>query len=90
MIVKDVSIIENGIDVGGEELKGTIIHVKSDNLGVHQALGLVKNFSKTEYCCRFCTCSRSEMKTLCKEIPSKLRTIQHYNEQIKVINDSTR
>lgn len=90
MIVKDVSIIENGIDIGGEELRGTIIHVKSDNLGVHQAYGLVKNFSKTEYCCRFCTCSRSEMKTLCKEIPSKRRTIEHYNEQIKIINDSTK
>lgn len=90
LIVNDISIIENGIDIGGELLKGTITNVKSDNLGIHQAYGLVKNFSKTEYCCRFCTCSRSEIKTLCKEIPSKLRTIEHYNEQIKIINDSSK
>lgn len=89
-IVQDISHIENGIDIGGDILRGTITIFSSDNLGQHTALGLVKNFSKTEYCCRFCVCTLSEMKTLCKEIPSKIRTLEQYNEQIKKINDSTK
>lgn len=89
-IVNDISYIENGIDIGGEIIRGTVTFVASDNLGQHTALGLVKNFSRTEYCCRFCNCSLSEMKTLCKEIPSKIRTLEQYNELIQKINDSTK
>lgn len=89
-IVRDISYIENGIDIGGEIIRGTISYFSSDNLGQHTALGFVQNFSTTEYCCRFCTCPLFEMKTLCKEIPSKIRTIEQYNEQIRKINDSAK
>lgn len=89
-IVQDVSQIENGIDIGGGEIiRGTVTYVSSDNLGQNTALGFVKNFSKAEYCCRFCTCSQSEMKTLCKEDQSKIRTLEQYNEHIKIVNNST-
>lgn len=90
LIVKDISNLEEGVDIGGKILRGTITYVTSDNLGINTAYGLVKNFSKTEYCCRFCTCNRSEIHTLCVEDQSKLRTIQHYNKQIEKINDMTK
>lgn len=90
LIVKDISILENGIDIGGKILRGTVIYVTSDNLGINTAYGLVKNFSKTEYCCRFCTCTRSELQTLCVADQSKLRTIEHHNQQIEKINDLTK
>ena len=53
-IVNDISCIEDGIDIGGEIIRGTVTFVASDNLGQNTALGFVKNFRKTEYCCRFC------------------------------------
>lgn len=90
LIVKDISNLEDGIDIGGKIIRGTVTYVASDNLGIHTAYGLVKNFSTTEYCCRFCTCTRSELQTLCVEDPSKLRTIEHYNKQIEKINDATK
>lgn len=90
LIVSHISNIERGIDIGGEVIRGTLIYVTSDNLGINTAFQLVKNFSKTDYSCLFCTCSRTELQTIYNEDPSKLRTIEHYNKQIEMINDSTK
>lgn len=90
VIVKDIAQIENGIDIGDRIIKGTVTFVASDNLGANTALGFVRNFSKAKYCCRFCTCSLPEMRTLCHEVPSKNRTIEHYDEQITLIENSTK
>lgn len=90
MITKDLSIIEDGIDIGGQVLRGTLVFVTSDNLGAHTCLGLVKNFSKTPYCCRVCKVNRDEMKTCCNELPSQLRKIDDYTAAIGIIENSTK
>lgn len=88
-LVADLRQIENGIVLSdGFTIKGTVISVVSDNLGANTILGFVKNFSKTKYPCRFCLCSLDEIRTLCKEDPSKLRTKQHYEEQLQKIKNS--
>lgn len=85
-IVSDLQQIEKGIILNdGTIIKGTVISVVSDNLGANTILGLVKNFSKTKYPCRFCLCSLDEIKTTSKEIMSKRRTKQHYEEPKLII-----
>lgn len=87
----DVKQIENGIELdAGEEIKGTVVDADSDNLGANTILGFVKNFSKTENYCRFCVCTREEAQKLCREIPSKRRTKEQYDEQIALIANSTK
>lgn len=88
-LVSELRIIENGIVLNdGTTIKGTVISVVSDNLGANTILGFVKNFSKTKYPCRFCSCSLDEIRTVCKEIPSKRRTKEHYEEQLVKIKYS--
>lgn len=90
VVVNDIAQIENGIDIGGRIVKGSVTFVASDNLGANTALGFVRNFSKAKYFCRFCTCPLPETKTLCQEVPPKLRTVEHYNDQIQLIKNSTK
>lgn len=90
-IVKDISRFEEGIDIGdGRIIRGTVVIFSSDNLGANTALGLVPNFSKAYFFCRFCLCSRDEIKFLSKEIPEKRRNKQEYEEQIANISDSAK
>lgn len=86
-LVDDLRQIENGIVLNdGTKIRGTVASVVSDNLGANTILGFVKNFSKTKYPCRFCLCSLDEIRTVSKEIPTKRRTKEHYEEQLlKVI-----
>lgn len=90
VVVNDIAQIEAGIDIGGRIVKGTVTFVASDNLGANTALSFVRNFSKAKYFCRFCTCPLPETKTLCQEIPSKIRTVEHYNDQIQLIKNLTK
>lgn len=90
-IVKDVSKLEKGIDIGGGKIiRGTVTYFSSDNLGANTALGLVQNFSKAHYFCRFCLCSKEEIQTSCRESPHKARNKKNYEEQLSKINDATK
>lgn len=90
-LVSELRQIENGIVLNdGTVIKGTVVSVVSDNLGANIILGLVKNFSKTKYPCRFCLCSLEEIQTKCKEIASKRRTKAHYEDQLKKNENTTK
>lgn len=85
----DLRQIENGIILhDGTTMRGTVVSVVSDNLGANTILGFVKNFSKAKYPCRFCLCSIEEIRTVCKEIQSKRRTKDNYEEQLQKIKYS--
>lgn len=87
-IVFDLDYLERvGINVNGFCLKGTLTHLAFDNLGANLSLGFVPCFSASHYC-RHCLTSRNECQTLCKEQQSKIRTRNHYDEQIKIIDVS--
>lgn len=89
IVVKDLSALENGIDVGGGlTITGTLVNIVADNLGANIALGFVANFSKAKFYCRFCECDIIECKAVHVDIPSKRRTKQRYNNQIITIANS--
>lgn len=72
----------------GLNIKGTLVHLLSDNLGANAALGFVESFGRTHYYCRFCECDRDECKILQKEDPSKRRNTHRYEAQIEKIKNS--
>lgn len=81
--------LENGIYVGdGLSIRGTLVHLLSDNLGANARLGFVECFSKPKSWCRFCECDSIECKNLHGEIPSKKRTKERYAEQLVTIANS--
>lgn len=89
-VVSELSDIENGIDIGnGEVIHGTLAYFNSDNLGSNAALSLVQNFSRAYYFCRFCLCSKDEIRSVYEEIPQKIRTKEGYNDLIEIVNNST-
>lgn len=89
IVVKDLSALENGIDVGGGlTITGTLVNIVADNLGANIALGFVAYFSKAKFYCRFCECDIIECKAAHADIPSKRRTKQRYINQIITIANS--
>ena len=44
----------------GKNIKGTLIFIGEDNLGGHSLGGLLENFSKAKYFCRYCLITRDE------------------------------
>lgn len=89
IVVKDLSALENGIDIGGGlTITGTLVNIVADNLGANIALGFVGNFSKAKFYCRFCECDTIECKAVHVDMPSKRRTKQRYDNQIITIANS--
>ena len=64
-LVQDLQDIEeNGIDIEGIDegnVKGTVVAMLGDNLGIHSIGGFIENFSTTEFMCRYCKISRDDM-----------------------------
>lgn len=83
LIVDEVSLLEtNGLKVGNEIFKGTIINVACDNLGANSVFGLVECFV-ANYFCRQCECSKTECQTMVKEDKRKRRTKRKYENLVK-------
>lgn len=81
-----ISIENTNINDGKKNiLKGSLVHVAFDNLGGNTIFGFVKSFN-SHYYCRICFCKRESCQKKTREISDKIRTKQHYDEQIKVIN----
>lgn len=68
-LIDDVKTLEmEGIEVpfSDSPLRGTVIQVTGDNLGLHGLFGLVESFSAT-YCCRFCLTTKEELQSVFTE-----------------------
>lgn len=89
IVVKDISRLEDGICVGdGLTIKGTLVHLSSDNLAANIALGFAQSFGKTIYYCGFCECDKDECALSHKEISAEKRTKERYAEQLVTIANS--
>lgn len=88
-ILNDIKHLEEiGIDIGMEkQLRGTISNVVLDNLGANITLGFAASFSSLYYC-RICECDKNECKSAISENLSKYRTIDTYNQQINIVQQS--
>lgn len=91
VIVEDIRVLEtDGIELeDGTILRGSISCLGFDNLGAHQALGLVESFRST-YCCRICTLPSKVCEQSTREVISKYRNKAQYEESLKKIAVSTK
>lgn len=79
-IIKDIKYLEtNGITIGNQTFKGTIIALSFDNLGGNTMLGLVESFSAL-YFLRTCTVGKADSKVMTVENSLLLRNRENYIE----------
>nr|XP_023028858.1 uncharacterized protein LOC111517034 [Leptinotarsa decemlineata] len=64
-----------------EQVYFSMVLLIGDNLGLHSLYGLVESFQANFYC-RFCKCHKHDMKKLCKEEQTLLRTVDEYDEMV--------
>ncbi|XP_041825358.1 uncharacterized protein LOC121629700 [Melanotaenia boesemani] len=81
-IVRDIKLLEtDGIEIPiySGRVRGSLVQVTGDNLGLHSLFGLVESFS-ARYCCRFCLAEKDDFQTEFSEESSKivLRTKDTY------------
>lgn len=73
-VVRDIKVLEkDGIEIPlyGGRVRGSVVQVTGDNLGIHSLFGLVESFS-ARYCCRFCLAEKDDFQTEFSEESSKI------------------
>jgi hypothetical protein len=88
-IVKDFKTLESkGITIDflpdRNQLKGGLVSVSADNLGVNMLLNLVESFNATNFC-RFCLINRMESHSVTNESFVTIRTKEHYDSVISLL-----
>ncbi|KAK3918506.1 Ribulokinase [Frankliniella fusca] len=76
-------LYDEGIDIDGQKIRVCLMFALGDSLGQHIIGGFVKNFSSSEFSCRFCPMSKTEFL----ENPFRtrlLRTKEEYNEYVTI------
>lgn len=87
LIVDEISKLETeGIKIGTDILKGTLINISCDNLGANSVFGFVESFV-ANFFCRHCECSKSECHTMIKENKRKRRTKKNYESHVERANN---
>ena len=75
-LIHDLQLLEqDGVNVGEENIKGSIICICGDNLGSHSIGGFMESFS-ANYFCRYCEINRDESETIGTTLP--LRSVNDY------------
>ena len=87
-LVKDIKLLETqGIDIPNlaDPVRGTIVQVVGDNLGLNSMLGFVESFS-ARHCCRFCLLEKEKFQNVFCEDDSAvtLRTRDMHSEHCSV------
>lgn len=62
LITELADLAANGLEIRGQRVKAVLLMLLGDNLGTHTWAGLVENFSKSKYFCRYCEESRVEWR----------------------------
>lgn len=73
-VVRDIKVLEKeGIEIPlySAHVRGSVVQVTGDNLGLHSLFGLVESFS-ARYCCRFCLAEKDDFQTEFSEESSKI------------------
>lgn len=88
LIVDELSVLEtDGICVNSKQLRGTLVQTAFDNLGANVSLGFSGSFSAHKFC-RHCLSSKSECQSFTTESECNLRTVENYQNSLKIIDDS--
>lgn len=87
-VLTDLKKIEQGEEIDGQYVKGSLVFITGDNLGSHGLGRIYRKFQ--QYFCRFCLITKDEfhaadgMFNLYTQ-----RTIESYNETVKLKNKRT-
>jgi len=77
-IVADLKELEQGVDL---MLRGTVVQVVGDNLGLHQLCGFVESFSAKHFC-RFCMIDKADCDRTYTDDGLELRSKEQYSSQL--------
>nr|XP_055051346.1 uncharacterized protein LOC129437202 isoform X1 [Misgurnus anguillicaudatus] len=88
-LVNDLKVLEiKGIQnpVSGHCIRGTIVQVTGDNLGLHGLFGFLESFG-ARYCCRFCLLEKDRFQSVfCEDNPEVvLRTTEMHSLHCETI-----
>ncbi|XP_043466576.1 uncharacterized protein LOC122501295 [Leptopilina heterotoma] len=87
-VVNEIKKLENGIVLSDDEvIYGTMSTVLGDNLGVQKLCGFRNSFS-ARFSCRVCNATLNEMRVMCKEDETKIRSLDEYTRQTQDIEDA--
>lgn len=87
-IVQDLLELQlNGIDIPGVGfVKAGLAFISGDNLGSHALAGMLTNFSRAQYFCRYCLLSRKTFVSPRGETYKfQPRTVESYNDALDTI-----
>lgn len=79
---------ENGIVVGEETIKWALFCIAGDNLGSHSIGGFTKNFSTSQYICRYCEIRRNNFKSDPNACAPQ-QTPETYNSAVRHLQDGS-
>ncbi|XP_036339979.1 uncharacterized protein LOC118749290, partial [Rhagoletis pomonella] len=86
-IVADLKYLEeDGINIDGCNIKGTLVTVAHDNLGANILSGFASSFRATYYC-RICTMNRDKAQKSVVENSNLLRLQSEYNDLFNLNKD---
>lgn len=89
-IVKEIKTLEtDGIEMTGENIKGTLVNVSFGNLGGNSCFGFSEGFNANYYC-RICTCQKNECQNMTIENKEMSRNKEDYNDLIAVAQANTK
>jgi len=86
-IINDIKVLETrGIEGLGGTVRGSIVQVTGDNLGLHCLFGYVESF-RALYCCRFCLNKMEDYQSaFCDDEPNvTLRTKETHLQHCEAI-----
>ncbi|KAJ8675081.1 hypothetical protein QAD02_010867 [Eretmocerus hayati] len=88
--LKRVGEVGFEVIVNGKKFKIHLLltHITGDNLGLNCILGFVCSFHNT-HCCRICLAGPEEIRTMTKENPTLLRTIDNYEQGLLQSSDQS-
>lgn len=91
-IVHDLKILETeGLHIATQGvIRGTLIQVTGDNLGLHGLFGFVESFG-ARYCCRFCLLEKDCFQSVFSEDDPKviLRTVDMHSHHCQTIQTNS-
>lgn len=93
-LVNDLKVLEiEGLKIPTTEhaIRGTVVQVTGDNLGLHVLFGFVESFG-ARYCCHFCLLERNFFQTVfCEDDPEVvLRTVDTHSQHCQTLQTDPR
>ncbi|XP_055715103.1 uncharacterized protein LOC129809293 [Phlebotomus papatasi] len=93
VLIKDLKKLENeGVEINWngsiKNIKGFLLNICGDNLGLNHLLGFKKNFN-SDYFCRICLCKLDEIQYKFREEDFSMRTKETYENDVSKLGNNS-